>query len=914
MLHIIASRTAVCRSFARRGRSAATLSLAIRREDKNRWERRVPLLPDHVERLVQDLGTKVLIQPSLKRVVPDEKYSEVGAIVQEDISSADVIIGVKEVPIADLIPGKTYLFFSHTYKGQKYNMPLLKAIMDRKIRLIDYELMKDENGKRLVQFSRFAGYAGFMDGLNGLGHKLLALGYGSPFLACGLSYMYRCLADARLDLVRTGQVIMDDGLPRQFGPMVFVFTGAGNVTKGALHVFKCLPHEWIKPQDLKALVENPDFDNKKVYGVKVQMEDYLVRKDGRLGFDRNEYVSNPQAYESIFHEKIAPYATMITNGIFWDEKFPRLLTKKQAAKLASEGRLRLLQLADISCDIGGSFEFTERSTTIDAPFFQYDPFTGKTHDGIEAKGISVMSIDNLPTEMPLEASEYFGNALYGQIKQLVQGNFEHPVLKGATIVDRNGSLETRHTNLLPLVAQYGRGSTVVQNSRVLLLGSGYVSAPLVDYLLRSSHTTVTIASNNTQEAKALSAGRVKAPTANLDVQNPSSLSSLIKDHDVVVSFVPASLHPVVAEHCLSNKKHLVTASYISPGMKSLHDRAKLAGLTFMNEIGLDPGIDHLTAMKAFAQVQDRGGKINRFVSWCGGLPAPEASNNPLGYKFSWSPRGVLLAARNAALFKRAGKIESVPAGNLMRSAVDVNIYPGFALEGTPNRDSLSYLETYGLGNGESLTDMFRGTLRYKGYSELMGAFSELGLLEPAERNDLLENVSWAELITNLVEAKNVPITESEWRDCISKKLQAHPDAQNRLSRVIAALNWFQMLSPTHKITPTNSVLDTFCALLEKKLAYAPNERDLVIMRHEFGITWADGSTGNMTSTLTTYGDPQGYSAMAKTVGLPAAIAAEMILEGRMRHVGVVAPVQKDVYDYILEKLTQEGIHFAEEIQ
>ncbi|KAJ1542110.1 hypothetical protein HK096_009644, partial [Nowakowskiella sp. JEL0078] len=203
-------------------------SIGIRREDKNHWERRVPLVPNEVERVVKELGARVLIQPSTKRVVPDQKYHEAGATISEDLSSADIIIGVKEVPVYSLLPEKTYLFFSHTYKGQKYNMPLLKNILDKNIRLIDYELMVDDNNKRLVLFSRFAGYAGMIDGFHGLGQRLLALGYGTPI---GMSYMYRCVADARLDVTRSGQVIMDDGLPVGLGPMIFVFTGDGNVSR-----------------------------------------------------------------------------------------------------------------------------------------------------------------------------------------------------------------------------------------------------------------------------------------------------------------------------------------------------------------------------------------------------------------------------------------------------------------------------------------------------------------------------------------------------------------------------------------------------------------------------------------------------------------------------------------------------------
>lgn len=183
-------------------RYSTKLSIGIRREAKNRWERRVPLLPDQVERLVHEQGVRVFIQPSTKRVIPDEKYSAAGAVVQEDLSIADVILGVKEVPIKDMIPSKTYMYFSHTHKGQPYNMRMLQSVMDKKIRLLDYELLTNESGSRIVQFSKFAGYAGMVDGLHSLGHRLLALGYGNPFLAIGMSYMYRCLADARLDVTR----------------------------------------------------------------------------------------------------------------------------------------------------------------------------------------------------------------------------------------------------------------------------------------------------------------------------------------------------------------------------------------------------------------------------------------------------------------------------------------------------------------------------------------------------------------------------------------------------------------------------------------------------------------------------------------------------------------------------------------
>lgn len=204
--------------------------------------------------------------------------------------------------------------------------------------------------------------------MHSLARRLLALGYGSPFSAIGMSYMYRCLADARLDVVRSGLVIQDDGLPKELGPMTFVFTGDGNVTQGALHVFKCLPHEWVSPSDLKSLYESScmfmsktliftAFDHKKVYGCKVCPEDYLARNDGGQ-FDRQHYFKYPELYHSIFSQKVAPYARMVLNGIFWDARYPRLMTLAETRHLAESKRLPLLTLADVSCDIHVCFDQT----------------------------------------------------------------------------------------------------------------------------------------------------------------------------------------------------------------------------------------------------------------------------------------------------------------------------------------------------------------------------------------------------------------------------------------------------------------------------------------------------------------------------------------------------------------------------
>ncbi|TPX35462.1 hypothetical protein SmJEL517_g02078 [Synchytrium microbalum] len=893
--------------------SSKVLTLGIRREDKNRWERRVGLLPDHVERIIKELGATVLVQPSTRRVIPDEKYQQAGAIITNDLSKADIILAVKEVPIDLLMDNKTYMFFSHTHKAQKYNMPMLKKILEKQIRLIDYELMTDENKKRLVQFSKFAGYAGMIDGLHGLAHRLLCLGYGTPFLSMGMSYMYRNLSDARLDVTRSGMVIADDGLQPEMGPMTFVFTGDGQVARGALHVFKCLPHEWVSPNDLKSLWETKGFNNHKVYACQLKVSDWVVRKDGGK-FERSRYNEHPDEFMSVFHEKIAPYTRMLINGIYWDPRFPRLLTNEQARDLALEGRLPLLTIADISCDINGSIEFMSHATSTDNPFFLYDPVKQIEHQNAEAPGVQIMSVDILPTEMPLESSEHFSNSLFPYVKELVRGNFDHPVLKRATITTAEG-LVPRHAKLAESIARYGtpvygEGAKVMNSRKVLLLGSGFVSAPLVDYLLRESRTAITIASNSKPEADRLAAGRQGTKVAPLDVHNKEALGTLVSEHDVVVSFVPAPLHPLVALPCIQHGKHLVTASYISPAMAELDAKAKAANVTLLNEMGLDPGIDHMTAVRIFDDVRSKGGRITSFVSWCGGLPAPEASDNPLGYKFSWSPRGVLTAGMNEAKFKRNGQILHVPGMELLKTAIPVSIFPGFAMEGFPNRDSLKYLDLYGLGPLENLDNLFRGTLRYQGYSELMSAFIGLGLLDDRV-GGIPPDMSWAELMTNLVrKGGKVP----DMRLAIASKLGiglSDSKGNALVDRVLSALKWMDVLSPAHPVPPASSVLDAFCALLQKRLIYGPGERDMVVMHHEVGVELANGVKERRTSTLVSYGDPTGYTAMARTVGLPAAIGVELILNGSISRRGVIAPMTPDVYEPCLHSLEKESVRFTE---
>jgi alpha-aminoadipic semialdehyde synthase len=321
------------------------------------------------------------------------------------------------------------------------------------------------------------------------------LGLASPFLATGMSYMYRNLGDARLDVIRSGMVIRDDGFPKELGPMTFIFTGGGNVTDGALHVFKCLPHEWVSPNDLKSLYESKSYDHRKVYGCQVHPQDYLVKKDGGV-FDKIEYYSNPELYKSIFSEKIAPYARFILNGIFWDSHYPRLLSISEIKALSESNRLPLLTLSDVSCDINGSMEFMSKASTIDDPFYMYDPKENKVHSDPDGPGIQIMSIDNLPSEMPLEASEYFSESLYPFVSELVKGNYNHPVLQGAIITTANGKLAKQHTKLYDAIKKVVEGHGIQAKKHIAILGSGYVVAPVVDYLLKTQNYYITIGISN----------------------------------------------------------------------------------------------------------------------------------------------------------------------------------------------------------------------------------------------------------------------------------------------------------------------------------------------------------------------------------------------------------------------------------
>ncbi|XP_045609079.1 alpha-aminoadipic semialdehyde synthase, mitochondrial isoform X1 [Procambarus clarkii] len=916
------------RALARRwiSRNVRGRILGIRREDQSVWERRAPLGPSQVRQLVKN-GVKVIVQPSNRRAYPMQAYQNVGAKVQEDLSEAPVIIGVKQVPIDQLIPNRTYCFFSHTIKAQEANMPLLDAILEKNIRLIDYERMCDRQGQRVVAFGKYAGVAGMINVLNGLGLRLLALGHHTPFMHIGPAHNYRNTEMARQSIRDTGYEISLGMMPNSIGPLTFIFTGTGNVSQGAQEIVQELPHEYVSVKALKKVAEHGS--TSKIYCCEVSRRDHLVKKDGGK-YDAVEYEEHPERYISVFAHKVAPYASVIINGIYWALNSPKLLTIPDAKYLlqpvytpwlpTSRGSPslphRMLAICDISADPGGSIEFMTECTTIDTPFCLYDADQNKDTKSFKGPGVLVCSIDNMPTQLPREATDSFGSLLLPHMYDILQSDASKPFEEQSFTHEVHGAVITsggRLTENFEYIADLRAQSRATSKSavdmaskehKVLVLGAGYVSAPLVEYLSRNSNTGIIVASDLQDEADALASKHPNVESVLLDVvERPDLLEDLVRGADVVVSLLPYMLHHVIAKHCIQQKTNLVTASYCTAEMQELHQAAADAGVTMVNEVGLDPGIDHLFAMECFEEVQRGGGKIDSFVSYCGGLPAPEFSDNPLRYKFSWSPRGVLINTLSGAKYIEEGQVVEIPpGGTLLDSTKDFTFLPGLALEGFPNRDSTVYRSLYGIPEAKTV---LRGTLRFRGFSEVVKGLQRIGLIDP-EPHPMLHrggpDITWRQLLCSLLGQMDSNIFYDNLKTLVLERV----DNENQLNS-IEALG----LLKDDQVHKAGTPLDTLSHYLSKRLELGPGERDLIVLRHEIGITWPDGRKELKGINLVTYGDPNGYSAMAKTVGYPTAIATKMVLDGEIQGNGMVLPFTRDIYKPLITRLQNEGITATE---
>jgi alpha-aminoadipic semialdehyde synthase len=396
-------------------------TLGIRREDKNHWEQRVPLTPEHILQLQKKHGIKTVIQPSTIRVFPDTDYQKAGAYVQESLSPSSVVFAVKEIPVQYFEKGKTYVFFSHTIKGQEHNMPMLNKMMDMGCTLIDYERIVDAKGKRLVFFGRYAGLAGMVDTLWTFGRRLHSEHIDTPFNAIKQTIHYKDLADIKKHLAVVGKEIKTEGLPPSLTPLIIGFTGYGHVSIGAQEILDILPVKEIQPKDIESIFENPS--NKVIYKVVFKEEHMVEPTTAGKKFDLQEYYTHPERYRSTFEQYIPPFSILM-NCIFWSAQYPRLLTKeniKNLFKIKEKPRLKVV--GDISADINGAIEFTEKTTSPDDPVFVYDPITDTITDGYDGEGIVVMAVDNLPCELPKESSESFSEILSRFVPGIMNADF-----------------------------------------------------------------------------------------------------------------------------------------------------------------------------------------------------------------------------------------------------------------------------------------------------------------------------------------------------------------------------------------------------------------------------------------------------------------------------------------------------------
>ena len=1039
--------------------------VGIVREGYNKWERRVPLTPAHVRELVQQ-GVKVLVQPCHRRVFTDIEFVAAGAQLQDDLSEASLIMGVKAMPAADLLPDKNYLFFSHTIKAQQENMALLDTVLEKRIRLIDYECITEggeRDGPRLVAFGEFAGKAGMINTFRGLGEQLLARGLATPFLSVPSAYMHADLSSARSSVWRMGERIAEVGLPAAISPVIFAFTGNGNVSRGAQGVFSLLPHKMVTVEELPALVASGG-DSHLVYGVVVEEENMVApNEDSGAAFDRADYYAHPERYSPVFHERVAPHVSALINCTYWDQRYPRLLTTKQMQELDAAGRNRMIGLSDISCDLHGSVEFLSRITSVEKPYFGTNPATGEGQTDMDENTMMMCSVDILPSELPREASTHFGNVLLPFVPDmcasdptapfdeaalpaeiagacitslgkltpnfeyitsmreaearnqssggaseaselaaggatatlLLQGHlFDSGLINNALdlveaqsctfdirecVVRPNTAGEQRRTHVVlavnaadasaleetvskverlvaalevadatctrlphsdsgaaaaaaaaasaasrdpPALSFMNSGAAAEPPSSagvkqtVVIFGAGLVAGPCVEYLTRDLNRHVILVSGLAGEAEALAArlgGNRNISCRTIDVAgDDASVEALIAETDVAVSLLPAPFHPVIARKCINHGKHMVTASYVSDEMRALDTAAKEAGILVMNEVGVDPGMDHMSAMKVIDEVRDQGGRVTAFSSLCGGLPAPEAADNPLGYKFSWSPAGVFSAAKNASRYMLDGQIVETPGEALLRSESPATTsWPSLNLEQLPNRDSIPYGDLYGIT--DTASTVYRGTLRYAGWSSIMYGFTELGILDSTPLDALSEGApaqSWAELLNSSKSLSG----EAAVIDALEQS--GDPAAAAAAQKTAACLTWLGVFSET-PAKQTGDLMSSFCALLEERLAYAPMERDMLVMHHEFGVTYDAGVKGPdeqkelITSSLLAYGDPDGETSMARTVGITTAIAVDLVLKGSVTERGMLTPVAKEVYEPALKMLEAEGFCFSE---
>lgn len=432
--------------------------------------------------------------------------------------------------------------------------------------------------------------------------------------------------------------------------------------------------------------------------------------------------------------------------------------------------------------------------------------------------------------------------------------------------------------------------------KVLILGAGMVAGPIISYLLDNGYF-VTVASNTPDRADELINGKKNSKNIFWSADDDENLDKMVAEHDIAVSLLPYAFHVKVAKVCIKHKKHMVTTSYVKPEMKELDSAVKEAGIVILNELGLDPGIDHMSAKRIIDDVHNRNGKIEEFFSICGALVAPESKNNPFNYKFSWAPKGVVMAGNNDGNFLWKGNTKYVPTEDLFKNPFEVDFPEVGKLEVYPNRDSVPYIDLYEVPETKTI---FRGTFRYDRWCGILDSLKKMKLIS-YDKFDMT-GMSYRDLVAKLID---VP-SDDNILENTAKFIGVEKD-----SYIIEAIEWLGLFSDKKMDREEDNPFEVTSDLMLDKMMMSKGERDMVVMQHTF-VADFDGKKEVIRSRMLDFGDPEGDSSIARTVALPAACGVEMILEGKISITGVYIPVIPEIYNPILDKLETMGIKMTEE--
>ena len=434
--------------------------------------------------------------------------------------------------------------------------------------------------------------------------------------------------------------------------------------------------------------------------------------------------------------------------------------------------------------------------------------------------------------------------------------------------------------------------------KVLILGAGMVSKPMFEYLLKKE-IQITVASNTPENSKIITGDHPLGKSIYLDIDEDKGLmEKLISEHDLTVSLLPYAFHVEVAKLCIKHKKNMVTASYVKPEMQELDQQAKDADIIILNELGVDPGIDHMSAMRIIDHIHNKGGQVEEFYSITGALVAPEVEKNPFNYKFTWAPKGVVMAGNNDARFLWKGEEKYVPTEDLFKDPFKINFPDVGELEVYPNRDSLPYMELYGIPETKTI---FRGTFRYDRWCENLDAMKKCDLLS-YDKIDL-SGKSYANMLAYKIGADN----SENIREKTAKFLNISVD-----NKILDAFEWVGLFSDEKIGKEENSPFEVVSDIMITKMMIGETERDMVAMQHTFLASYPDGKKEVIKSRLLDFGTLATDTSIARTVALPAAVGVRMILEGKIISKGVHIPVIPNIYNSILDALEEMDIKMIEE--